>query len=321
MRTVHEGVMNRVARIGVTLGMVISISGCERGGPLNDLAAGFRDTTIKPIERVLEGKSSEPGPLEKADAAYTRALPVLRGEASEAETPKLVADLFAAADAGHAPSENLLGMLHDRGRGFPKNPNDAAYWYRRAAEQNHAVAQFNLGALYRSGTGVPRDDDAAFGWFYGAAQQGHAEAQYQMALMLEDGIGRPRDPAQAVEWYRKSAEAGYAPAQHNLAVAYATGNGIAKNEGEAAVWYLRAADQGIAASQLQLGLALAQGRGIARDPAQAWVRFMQAAANPGANEDLRTTAKSEAGIIAVKLPPDQLEKARKELAGRQQARG
>jgi len=313
--------MNRGARLGVTLGTVFSISACEQGGPLNDLAAGIRATTIRPIERVLEGKSAEPSPLETADAAYAHALPVLRGEASEAETPKLVADLFAAADAGHAPSQNLLGALHDRGRGFPKNPKDAAYWYRRAAEQNLAVAQFNLGALYRSGTGVPRDDEAAFGWFRGAAQQGHAEAQYQMALMLEDGIGRRRDPAQAVEWYRKSAQSGYAPAQHNLAAAYATGNGIAKNESEAANWYLRAADQGIAASQFQLGLALSQGRGIARDPAEAWVRFMQAGANTGADEDLRAAAKSEAGIIAVRLPPDQLEKARKELAGRQQSKG
>jgi TPR repeat protein len=311
----------RPAPCGVLLGLLLT-GGCESGGMLGGVATGFQQTTIRPIERVLDGKSAEPGALETADAAYARALPVLRGQASEAETPQLVAELYAAAKAGHAPSQNLLGALHDHGRGFPKNAADAAYWYGQAAAQGLAVAKFNLGSLYRAGApGLARDDVAAFGWFNGAAQQGHAEAQYQLALMLEDGIGTPRDAAAAVGWYQRAAQAGYAPAQHNLAVAYATSNGVAKDEARAAMWYRAAADQGLAASQLRLGLALAEGRGVARDLPEAWVRLMQAADNRGGTAELQSFAHKQARTVEARLAPAQLARARQELAERQQPKG
>ena len=138
---------------------LIAISGCDNpSGALDTALQDINKQTIKPFERLFEddAKPAAAAPPATPEAAHTSALPVLRGEASEADTSRLVADLFAAADAGHAPSQNLLGMLHQRGRGFPRNPQDAAYWYKRAADQGLAVAQFNLGVLYRSGTGVAR---------------------------------------------------------------------------------------------------------------------------------------------------------------------
>jgi len=38
--------------------------------------------------------------------------------------------------------------MYEQGIGLPRDPAEAAHWYRRAADQGNPLAQNNLGVLY-----------------------------------------------------------------------------------------------------------------------------------------------------------------------------
>lgn len=61
------------------------------------------------------------------------------------------------ADQGNAFAQYYLGVMHEKGRGVPKDNKVAIAWYRKAAVQGNAFAQSALGAMYEEGLGgVPR---------------------------------------------------------------------------------------------------------------------------------------------------------------------
>lgn len=99
------------------------------------------------------------------------------------------------ANAGVAAAQFNLGVMHDFGQGVPKNPQEAARWYRAAARQGHASAQFNLGGVYFDGQGVPQDHVRAYVWFTLAAIAGAPGGQQepqcagQAAQHRTDGAG------------------------------------------------------------------------------------------------------------------------------------
>ena len=67
--------------------------------------------------------------------------------------------------------------MYARGKGVPRDYQEAMSWYRKAAEQGHVSAQFSLGFRYATGWGVPRDYREAMSWYRKAAEQGHVSAQ------------------------------------------------------------------------------------------------------------------------------------------------
>ncbi len=73
------------------------------------------------------------------------------------------------AELGHAAAQFNLGYLYHHGLAVPRNPTEAAKWYRASAEQGRVEAQFSLGTLYETGTGVPRDQALAYRWYNLAA--------------------------------------------------------------------------------------------------------------------------------------------------------
>ncbi len=105
----------------------------------------------------------------------------------------------------YAEAQFNLAQLHDRGRGVPADPAEAARLYRRAAERGHAGAQVNLGRLHRAGRGVARNDAEAVRWYRRAAGQGHPFAQFNLALMHRSGEGVEQDDAAAHLWYTLAA--------------------------------------------------------------------------------------------------------------------
>ncbi len=80
------------------------------------------------------------------------------------------------AEAGHAPAQYAVGMLHARGEGVARDAKAALGWLRRAARQDFAPAQFELGVRLAAGRGVPQDQVAAFVWIARAAENGHSRA-------------------------------------------------------------------------------------------------------------------------------------------------
>jgi hypothetical protein len=116
--------------------------------------------------------------------------------------------LKQGADAGDPKDEGYVGIWYLNGTdGYPKDPAQAAIWFRKAAEQGEAGSQNLLGAMYVKGTGVPKDYVQALEWFHKAAAQGEPHACVWLGMACEKGIdGTPKDPQTAIEWYRKAGD-------------------------------------------------------------------------------------------------------------------
>ncbi|MGQ0524699.1 MAG: tetratricopeptide repeat protein [Betaproteobacteria bacterium] len=136
--------------------------------------------------------------------------------------------LKKSADAGHAPSQSLLGYILDKA----EFNDEAVTYYRKAAAQNDPDGQFGLGAMYANGEGVKRDFVEARKWITLAAEKGHGGAINALAQAYISGdLGieeSERNSAEALRWIRRAAESGHLPAMERLAVAYRTGaHGVA----------------------------------------------------------------------------------------------
>ena len=179
-----------------------------------------------------------------------------------------------AAEKGHAPAQNAIGIMYYYGYGVEKNYAKAANWYRKAAEQGYALGQSNLGCMYWIGLGVVQSDAEAVKWFRMAAEHGLAVGQFCLGGMYEDGRGVAQDDKEAVNWYRKAAEQGHVFGQNWLGIMYEDGRGVAQDDKEAVNWYRKAAEQGYAPGQINLGLMYANGRGVVQDDKEAvsWYR-------------------------------------------------
>jgi TPR repeat protein len=92
-------------------------------------------------------------------------------------------------EEGHAKSQCLFGLMHERGWGVPKDPQMALEWYHKAAAQGHADAQVSIGRCYDRGVGVPQDYRQAVAWFRKAADAGFADGQFELGQMYEIGLG------------------------------------------------------------------------------------------------------------------------------------
>lgn len=75
---------------------------------------------------------------------------------------------------------------------IPKDPAQGLPWLRKSADHGYSTAQYNLGLLYRNGDGetaVPRNPHEAAVWFRKAARQpGLGKSQASLAEMLQEGL-------------------------------------------------------------------------------------------------------------------------------------
>ncbi len=210
-----------------------------------------------------------------------------------------------AAQHGNVPAMYALGELYrngdDDGNGVAKDEAQAIRWYRPAADKNDIDSQLALGKMYQQGLGVPKNLNDAAVWFRKAAQLGSPEGRYLLALLLMDGdpahlIGHSPSGAsvEAMGWLRAAAEQGFAPAQYYLGMAHLAGV-EAPLDGLAAVrLLLQAADQGHAEALYQLGRIYWQGTVVAQDPMRAYMYFdlsveMGGEAARGERDDLGRT--------------------------------
>ena len=104
-------------------------------------------------------------------------------------------------EAGHAGAQLGLAFMHGAGRGVPKNLEEAAFWFARAAAQDHPLAQYNMGFIRERGEGVEQDLGLAFKWYAKAAHQGLALAQRNLGVMYRDGRGVTVDLVSAYMWF------------------------------------------------------------------------------------------------------------------------
>lgn len=114
------------------------------------------------------------------------------------DSARAVAIAAELAQRGHAPAQNLLGVMTTLGVTGDDDPAVASWWYRLAAHQGESSAQNNLAWQYWDGAGVPRDNARAYFWMSLAAaggEQGAMRALDQIAAVLQ-----PAEQAAAEAW-------------------------------------------------------------------------------------------------------------------------
>ncbi len=124
--------------------------------------------------------------------------------------------LQSAAEKGHAPAQNELGLRLQKGAGVPINLPEAVKWYEKASNQNLVAAHVNLGLLLVKGDGLPQDLSKAVKLFEKAAEAGDAWGMNNLGSMYEMGWGVPKDIEKAKIFYRQASEKGNAMAPLNL---------------------------------------------------------------------------------------------------------
>ena len=131
--------------------------------------------------------------------------------------------LGKTADAGHAPSQALLGDILDQA----EFDEEALAYYRRAAAQGNADGEFGVGKMYAAGEGVGRDSAEGLKWILRAAEKNHALATKVMADAYMKGelglTGAQRNGPDALRWLRRAGDFGHIPALEFLAKAYREG--------------------------------------------------------------------------------------------------
>jgi TPR repeat protein/capsular polysaccharide biosynthesis protein len=209
-----------------------------------------------------------------ARARFNLGLLHLRGDGVAQDDAAAEASFRDAARLGHAPAMLSLAQICAARRG---SAAEAAVWYKAAAAAGNAEAQFILGRLHADGDGLQQHRGEAVRWFKTAAEQGHAAAQLSLAMMYLHGVGVPRDPAKAGEWYARAAAQGLAAAPARAAPLHLVGEGAASDHQTAARWRERAAGRGESEAETALALLYLRGHGVPRDIARAEALLRRAA--------------------------------------------
>ena len=210
----------------------------------------------------------------------------------------------AAAKAGDAVCEDLLGLLYSEGKGVKTDPVAAARWFRLAADHGNPLGAYNLGTAYQTGRGVPKDMKEAEKWFTIAAEKGVPYAQTKLGMIA---INQHQDWKTGLKWLRPAAAAGEPAAQTMLALGYESGQGVRRNGRLAVRWYETAADHGFPIAQVRLGSLYERGELIEMDLKEAYFWYTVALRDPQNPE--RKSAEAGMKRIAAKLGKRDLDEA------------
>ena len=273
-------------------------------------------------------------------------------------------DFESRAKRGDSIAQFCLAYMLQHGYGV-KGPKsvEAQQWYTKAAEQGHAPAQNNLGVIYvrlaesaaekyqkaeseaeeyRRLESIIDFENAkkpfqpentenlenakkpfqlentenlenAKKWFQMAAKQDYAPAQFNFYIMAPDdhlewlkkAAAQNYAPAQnemyyndpknegAVEWLKKAAAQNYAPAQNELGVCYENGVVMKQNYEKAFEWYQKAAEQGYVGAYFNLAQNYRLGEGVNKNWKEAvrWYRMAAAQGDAEAQNNLAAMYK------------------------------
>jgi TPR repeat protein len=184
--------------------------------------------------------------------------------AAESREDRPDARTVAPSRFGERPADEAFGAFQ---RGLYMTARNLAL---PRAEAGDAAAQTLLAEIYSRGLGVPRDLEQAADWYMKAAGQGVPEAQLQYALILLKGDPDEETKAEALELMKSAADAGNGHAEFNYAQLLVNGRPGSQNLKDAYRYFQRAAEKGIADAQYAVSQYLANGTGgIVKDSAQA----------------------------------------------------
>jgi TPR repeat protein len=170
---------------------------------------------------------------------YERAMNALTGVPPSRNDITGIDLLRRSAEIGFSPAQTALGFINEDGVLVPRNFQEAASWYRKAALQGDRLAAWSLGRLYFVGSipGSRRDGER---WLTQAANAGDPFGAYLLALSIDE-----LDHAAATKYLRQAAVQGLPFAQYKLALALRDGIGTPVNKTEAYVWFLLSLQAGV----------------------------------------------------------------------------
>jgi TPR repeat protein len=163
------------------------------------------------------------------------------------------------------------------GRGVPKDPVQAAYWYRKAGDHGDPGAQNQLGYLYTWGIGVERNQAEAFRWYARAAGSGSQAAKLNLAVLYYRGVGTARDVSLAVQMLNDLAEKGDPRAQAYLGIIDLAGAVVPRDPRGGEKWLSKAAKAKNPEAETTMGALWAFTSEHPRDLAKAVKLFRHAA--------------------------------------------
>ena len=124
---------------------------------------------------------------------------------------QLFTDTLQLARQGDPEAQFSLGLLYDTGSRYEQNPEQAVYWFKKAAAAGVAGACLYLGMKYEFGAGVSQNRKKAYHWYEQAALQGWPQAAFMLgSLYLRS---RPADQVRGCSWLGIAAEHGYPGAE------------------------------------------------------------------------------------------------------------
>jgi len=247
-----------------------------------------------------------------------------------------------AAAAGSADAQALCGFIYVTGPEALRDPEQAKYWYGKAAEADNAqghlgigiielsqadndemtfsgvshmkkaaaadlpAAHYYMGAIHESATGVAQDYGLAAHHYGLAAKAGIRDAQARYGFMQLKGIGLKANTLEGETWLRRAALAGDTAAAAAVADIYAHGDeGLPPNYAEAAIWFRAAAEGGHRPSARALGMLYLLGSGVPRDGDEAakWLRLAAEAGDQVAQADLATLLLKKQINPRITTPP------------------
>lgn len=217
----------------------------EEGGPLYHLATITQVTGEHRQAVRLYERAAEAG----VGAAYARlgdyynfGIRPVREDIDEA-----VRLYRAGAELGDSESQTTLALMHQLGRGVPRDPERMVSLLGAAADQGYHFAQYRLAQIYLSGDDLPDGPDAAAAvpLLAGAARAGNYEAALELAQLYDAGADGVRPNAFArYRWVNYVAETGDAAAIALRAFLTEQGLGTAQDPEFAAAQYVVALETG-----------------------------------------------------------------------------
>ena len=124
-----------------------------------------------------------------------------------------------AAEKGYLPAQHIMAryaLLEE------KNPEQALFWFKKAADANDTQAQMYCAAAYLFGVGVKKNADIAKRYYIAAAKNGDSIAQWTLAESFLDSRQEANKKLGLI-WLNKSVDQKNPEAQLRLGEMYANG--------------------------------------------------------------------------------------------------
>ncbi len=204
-----------------------------------------------------------------------------------------------AASSDNVAAIVALGYLYEKGRGVPKNDDEAERYYRLAADRGVAFAIERLGEINEwKGDDEGSKANLAANLYERASLAGNVEAMKRLARMRLEGRGGVKDEDAAAKLFERAANAGDADAMVALGDLNAQGLGVSQDDRKAVALYRQAAAKGLARAFAKLAFMADRGRGSPSDPESALKFYQQAiqAGDAGAMFDLAWKFEHGSGV-------------------------